>query len=215
MRLFLASEAKHPDTIKKLEEYIGGFKGKSIAYIPTAANAEEGMGVWKQGGTWQLVQNLGAKVDLIQLEDYRDNSYLELIKNKDIAWFAGGFPGYLMYWIRLRSLDLYLKEFLGNGKLFVGSSAGAMVAGETLSAAEWGFDDNENERGANDIKPLGLVDFDIYPHYEDALYEKIKENYKGRKLYLLKNGEEMVVEDGGSTSNDKITVIGEERIISK
>lgn len=40
------------------------------------------------------------------------------------------------------------------------------------------------------------------------LYEKIKENYKGDKLYLLKNGEEIIVED------DKITVVGEERIIS-
>jgi hypothetical protein len=37
--------------------------------------------------------------------------------------------------------------------------------------------------------------------------EEIKKNYKGNALYLLKNGEEIIVED------DKVTVIGEERII--
>ena len=32
----------------------------------------------------------------------------------------------------------------------------------------------------------GLVDFEIYPHYEDHLYGQIKKLYKGKKLYLLK-----------------------------
>jgi hypothetical protein len=40
MKLFLASEVKHPDSLKKLEEYVGGFTNKKIAYIPTAANGE-------------------------------------------------------------------------------------------------------------------------------------------------------------------------------
>ncbi|MEK7526626.1 MAG: hypothetical protein AAB546_04050 [Patescibacteria group bacterium] len=40
MKLFLASEAKHPDSIEKLKKFIGGFEGKSIAYVPTAANGE-------------------------------------------------------------------------------------------------------------------------------------------------------------------------------
>ena len=42
MKLFLAAEAKNPKSIKKLKEFIGGsFKGKKIAYLPTAANGEE------------------------------------------------------------------------------------------------------------------------------------------------------------------------------
>jgi len=55
---------------------------------------------------------------------------------------------------------------------------------------------------------MGLVDFDIFPHFQDELLPKIKEKYKGDKLYLLKDGEEIIVEDG------KVTVIGEERIIT-
>ena len=44
MKLFLASDAKYPDSIEKLRSFIGGFEGKSIAYIPTAVNGEEEYG---------------------------------------------------------------------------------------------------------------------------------------------------------------------------
>ncbi|HKB88275.1 MAG TPA: Type 1 glutamine amidotransferase-like domain-containing protein [Patescibacteria group bacterium] len=206
MKLFLASEVKNPESIKKLEEYIGGFEGKSIAYIPTAANGESGWESWKESGSWKLLQTLPVKVKLVQLEEYRSDSVIKEIVGKDIVWFAGGMAGYLMYWVRRCRLDQNLKDVLDKGTLYVGSSAGSMVAGQSLEIASWSFIDEE--RGSEYIKPLGLVDFDIYPHYEESLYEKIKKNYKGNKLYLLKNGEEIIVEDG------KITVVGEERIIS-
>ncbi len=206
MRLFLASEAKHPDSIKKLDEYVGGLKGKSIAYIPTAANGEGGWESWISGGSWNLLQTLDVDLTIIELEKYRDESVVKEIKGKDIVWFAGGVPGYLMYWVKRCYLDKHLRKVLDEGTLFVGSSAGAMIAGKSLQVASWGFVDGE--RGSDEIKPLNLVDFDIFPHYEENLLPKIKENYKGNKLYLLKNGEEIIVED------DKITVVGEERIIT-
>jgi len=68
---------------------------------------------------------------------------------------------------------------------------------------EWGI-----ERGASKFEGFGLVDFDIYPHYSEELYNWIKQHYKGNKMYLLKNGEAIAVEDG------KITIHGEKRVIS-
>jgi dipeptidase E len=205
MKLFLASEVKHPNTIKKLKEFIGGFGGKNIAYIPTAANGENNFGEWRNHTTWQMVNKLKANVSLLQLEDYRDDSVIKEIKGKDIVWFSGGVPGYLMYWIKRCSIDKYINKIIEDGTIFVGSSAGAMVAGQSLDAASWEFVDGEH--GSELIEPMRLVNFDIYPHYEELLLPQIKENYKGKKLYLLKNGEEIIVEDG------KVEVIGEERMI--
>ena len=75
MKLFLASEAKHPDSIEKLRSFVGRFKGKSIAYIPTAANGEELYGGWETSSlTWSLVKTLGAKVTPIVLEEYKDST---------------------------------------------------------------------------------------------------------------------------------------------
>ncbi len=204
MKLFLASEAKHPVTFDKLAEYIGGFEGKKIAYIPTAANGERWES-WKDGGSWSLINSQKSDTELILLEDFGNESVLEKLEQKEIIWVAGGMLGYLSYWARRCSFDQHLGEILKN-KIYVGSSAGSMLLCNDSEMVEWDFVDNE--KGASAIKPLGLVDFDVYPHYEDELYDKIKTNYKGKKLYLLKNGEEIIVED------DKVTIVGEERVIT-
>lgn len=205
MRLFLASEGSNPQTLKKLEEYIEGFDGKSVVYIPTARNGGAPYNTWQDSDTWKFLNSTNMDVNSVQLEDYKENLDPKLFV-KDLIWFAGGAASYLMYWILRTGMDKMIPEILEKS-VYVGSSAGSMITGPNLDVCEWYI--GETERGAKFIPALNLVDFDIYPHYEDTLYEKIKENYKGRKLYLLKNGEEIIVEDG------KITVIGEERVISR
>lgn len=205
----MASRIKDPKSIKVLEDYIGGFKGKKIALIPTAANGEDGWESWKTkpDGTWQYVHSLDAVVTDIVLEDYRNDSVIKELENKDIIWFMGGMAGYLMYWIRRCGIDLHIRRLLESGTLYVGSSAGAMVAGKSLQISGWGFADGE--RGSETIMAMNLVDFDIFPHYEDEFLSQIKDKYKNGKIYLLKDGEEIIVEDS------KINLIGEERVVIK
>lgn len=205
MKLFLASEGSDPRTTKKLKEYVGGFEGKSVVYIPTARNGENPFGTWKESGTWEFLSKSGMDVYPIQLEDHKDYLDPKLFNDKDIVWFSGGACGYLMYWIKRTGFDQMLPKILENS-LYVGSSAGSMIASKTLNVAEWYID--EDERGVNFLPGLGLVDFDIYPHYHEDQFKKIKNLYKGNKLYLLKNGDVVLVEDG------KTKVLGEERIIT-
>ncbi len=205
MKLFLASEVKHHDTFKKLDEYVGGLKGKKISYIPTAANGQKWES-WKDGGSWRLVNSLDIKLNKILLEDYGNESVISELIDSDIVWFAGGMVGYLLYWMKRCSIDKNISKLLKK-VIYVGSSAGSMVLCKTAThIASWEFVDNEI--GARELSSLGVVDFDIFPHYDESLLSKIKANYKGKKLYLLKNGEEIIVED------NKVTVIGEERIIT-
>jgi len=207
MKLFLASEVKNTQTIKKLDEYIGGLRNKTIAYVPTAANGELKYGAWEtESDTWKLIQTLGANVTPVVLEEYKNNNVYDILQNKNIIWFAGGYCGYLMYWIRRCGLDKYLPDLLKAGSVYVGSSAGSMIAGPSLEVAEWYPGDIE--RGASLLPGLRLVDFDIYPHYEENMLPEIKQHYHGKKLYLLKNGEEIIVE------NNKIKVVGIVRVIT-
>lgn len=205
MRLFLASEGVNPETLKKLKDYIGGFKNKKIIYVPTAANAI-GWEAWKTYGSFEVVKNSGCNVEARQLEECRDVKIDEFIGKPDIIWFAGGYSGYLMYWILKTKLDQYLMTLLKKDTIYVGSSAGSMIAGISLDVSEWFLGDPEP--GAHFIPSLKLVDFDIYPHYEETLLPEIKKHYQGNKIYLLKDGEEIVVEDG------KVILQGDERIIS-
>ncbi len=208
MKLFLASEAKHPESLEKLREFVGGFEGKSIAYIPTAANGENPYGEWKtESTTWKLVNTLGARVTPVVLEEFKNANVLNVLKGKDIIWFAGGACGYLMYWIRRCELDKHLPELLSAGSVYVGSSAGSMIAAPTLAVTEWYL--GESEAGASLFPALGYIDFEIYPHFEEEMLPEIKKHWNGKKLCLLKNGEAIIV------SNDKVTILGEERFLGE
>lgn len=204
MKLFLASRAVDLNSTKRLEEFVKGYKGKKIAYVVTAGNGE-GWGSWNESNTINVVRGLGAELKVVQLEDYWNKDVMSEFEDIDIIWFIGGYAGYLMYWMRRTGLDKKIKEILDKGVVYVGSSAGSWIASKTLDVPEWYI--GEEEVGAGIIPGLGLVDFDIYPHYDEKDLEQTKKLYKGNKLYLLKNGEQVVV-DG-----DKVEVWGEERII--
>ncbi len=204
MKLFLASKASDPKTLQDIEKFVGGLEGKKIAYIPTAGNGT-GWGHWKESTTWNILQNLKAEITVVQLEDYWNSDPLADLQNKDIIWLAGGQCGYLMYWLRRTQLNTRLKELLDNGTIYIGSSASSMVTASTLDSTEWYI--GEIEHGAGVIPGLGWVDFDIYPHYQDELFEQIQKLYKGDTIYLLKDGEAIIIDDGS------VLLLGEERII--
>lgn len=203
-KLFLASEAKHPESMQNLEKFVGGLKNKSIAYIPTAANGEEQWGTWQKGDTWKLINRSGANVEGVLLEDYKDSSVIKHLKGRDIIWFAGGMCGYLMYWVRRCEIDKHINEFLESGSVYVGSSAGSMVCANSLEIAEVFVD---REIGASIFPGFGFIDFDFYPHYEDEMLPRIKSEWQGGDLYLVKNGEAIAV------VNSKIEVLGKRRIL--
>ncbi len=205
MKLFLASEMKHPDSIKRLDGFVGGFQNKKIVYIPTAANGEF-FGSWKGGESIQVAQSLGAQFSVVELESIAYTNVLKQIGKPDILWVAGGMSGYLLYWMRRTKLDQVLPELLQK-TVYVGSSSGAMICAQTQFSAEWYL--GEPEPGASLVPGLGLVPFEIYPHFEDQQREKIESLWEGGELYLLKNGEALTVLDG------RVTVLGKERIIRK
>jgi len=205
MNLFLASEGSDPKTIEKLEKYVGGWKNKKVIYIPTARNGENDFGTWEDSGTWNFLKSSGMDVKAVQLEDYKDYLDPKIFEETDILWISGGACGYLMYWIIRTGFDKMLPTILKK-TIYVGSSAGSMIAAPTLEIADWFI--GETERGASYLPGLGFTDFDFYPHYEEYLKPEIISKYNGKKMYLVKNGDVIVYEDG------KVTVLGEENIIT-
>ena len=207
MKLFLASEAKHPTSIRELKKFIGtGYKNKKVVYIPTAANGEY-YGSWKGGGSIQTARKLFPNLKVIELEDYLYIDIIKEVKQSDILWIAGGMTGYLMYWIRRIKLDKVLPEILNSSTIYIGSSAGSMICAKTLYSAEWYI--GEEEPGVSLMHGFGFIDFEIYPHYEDKLLPKIKKKWKSGKLCLLKNGEVVTMKE------NRISVIGKSRFLEK
>lgn len=95
MKLFLASEAKHPKTMKDIEAFIDGWDNKKLAYVVTAANGEK-WGSWQGGGSIKAVCGTNSHVNIIQFELGNWDKDLEIINTADILWLAGGMTGYLL-----------------------------------------------------------------------------------------------------------------------
>lgn len=204
MKLFLASEAKHPESMAKLKKFVGGFKNKKIVYIPTAANGE-GYGCWKNGASIQIAKSLGANLEIIELENFTNKNIVETIGQPDILWVAGGATGYLSYWLRRVELDKTLPSILNNRAIYVGSSAGSVICAKTLYSAEWFL--GEPEPGVSIYPGLGFTDFEIYPHYQEIRKTEIEKNWQKGELWLIKNGEAITIVD------NEIKVLGEKRVI--
>ena len=209
MKFFLASHAIDPQCLPKLEDFIGGkLSNKSIAYIPTARHGERSDGSLGTSETYKYLSSICPKLKVIELEDIRTKDVLPEFNEMDIIWFAGGYAGYLLYWIRRAQLDKALPDLLNKGAIYVGSSAGAMVCSKTQYSAEFLGDE---ELGASLIPVLGYLDFEIRPHYTDDMYEDIKAKWqksgKG-ELCLLKDGEAITIVDG------KVEILGEKRFIT-
>jgi peptidase E len=209
--MFLASEMNHPTNMRNWGEFLGGFEGKKCVCIPTGMNADFSNGVkygaWqKEDDTNKVLIKTGMDVDYLILEEVSEGTDLRSrISDCDVLFMMPGATAYLMYWILRRKLDLIISDVLDSGVVYASSSAGSMILSKSLNVAE--IFPGEPERGAKYLPGLGLLDFDILPHYIEGMdLDLFKKQYRGNKVYFLKNEEAITV------VVDKVTVLGEERI---
>ena len=73
--------------------------------------------------------------------------------------------------------------------MYIGASAGSMVAGRTIITSVWRSEArgiNRNTVGLKNLKGLNLVPFDIFVHYEPKYDEIIKQKIKNPKKRMKK-----------------------------
>jgi dipeptidase E len=207
-KLFLASEAMHPKSLERLNNFINDdISNKNIAYIPTAQNGKS-FGAWKKKHKKNIL-SLGAKVQIVELENYENVDIIRILRNSDIVWFEGGKPGYLLYWIRRAKLDKELPKILDKGVVYVGSSAGSMICSKNIYVTDYYL--GNSEHGASLLPGLSFIDFEIYPHFEESKKDEIEEIWPKNlgELYLLKDGDVIVKDEG------EIKVLGEKFVVGK
>lgn len=202
MKAFLASTIKHPSSVSALKEFIPNLQTMKMAYIPTAAHAEEGFDVWQSGGSWKVAQTLCDDITVVKLEDYRNESVLKELEKYDAIWFAGGFCGYLAYWM----LQCGISKDLFKDKVYIGISAGASVAGASLSYMNI-YKNGNSEPAAAFLPGLGILDKEFYPHYDESQHQRIAEKYQGKGIYLVLDGEQILIEDEKTHSSQGVQIL--------
>jgi len=66
--------------------------------------------------------------------------------------------------------DYILNDFIENGGIYIGSSAGTLVVGPSIELAQ-DIDNQEEAPELGSFNGLGIIDFVILPHYDDEWFK--------------------------------------------
>lgn len=163
-----------------------------LIYIPTAANGEDDSS-WEKEAKQEILDSGILEENLI-LFDLDDNPDYSLLDNVDAIFVQGGNSFYLAKRFREENFDSKLKSLLEKGIIYVGVSAGSILAGRYIDIAS-PFDENKVE--LTDFNGMNLTDEIISPHYskEKSIIDEY-ETRTGNKVLRLNDGEALLCVDG-------------------
>ncbi len=179
----------------------------TVAFITTAYKFKQEDDPDYVNEDLQIMKEMGFNVEEIDIEGKNKSQLMKLFESKDIIFVEGGNTFYLLKAIRQSSFEIVIKKLLKRGKVYIGASAGSIVAGKTIETAGWkgGEYEDKNFVKLRNLKGMNLVPFNIFVHYQPEHAEIIKQKIKSprkrrKKLRIL-------------TDDQAILVQGSERIL--
>lgn len=143
----------------------------TVAFITTAAKPEENLDYLQND--WRIMKELGFNVQEVDIEGKTEAQVVEALELKDIIFVEGGNTFYLLNAMRRCNFEKVIRKLLKLGKVYIGVSAGSIVAGKTIKTASWYGDKNIVK--LSNLKGLNLVPFDIFVHYTPENAEVIRQ----------------------------------------
>jgi dipeptidase E len=177
MKLLLTSTGIANESIKEaLFDLVGKPPEEvKVGFIPTAVNAEIGNKFWLLKDLTQL-QSVGfGWLDIVD-PSAADVDWRARLNVVDIVYVAGGNTFHLLDQTRKTGFGEWLQGVLKQDKVFVGSSAGSILAGPSIAGAgvEGG---DENVAKLKDLTGLKFVGFEFLPHVSNGITVQAAERY--------------------------------------
>ena len=176
-------------------------ESKKILFIPTATNIDE----YKKyiHLTQKAFEDFGYEVENFDVSIFSEEIAKEKLSEAKIIFISGGNTFYLLQELKRKNLIPYLKERIENGLLYIGESAGSVIAAPDIEYASI-VDDKTLATELDDYTGLNLVDFYIVPHFEEEPFVESSRNtvelYKDKlDLKLINNKEAILVENNNFT----------------
>lgn len=173
------------------------FQELKVAFIPTAANVYEDK--WFVERDREILQQAGVHYIEFDIAGKTKNEVRSALDGMDVAIVEGGNTFYLLEKVRVSGFDAVIKDLIDQGVIYVGSSAGAVLACPNIAPVKY-FDNPADAPNLKNYEGLNFVDFVILPHYEpdkqDENYIKAIIDCKKLELpyQLLTNGQSIIVE---------------------
>ena len=155
-------------------------KDKKVLYITTASDGEKDDDKSWMEEEYKTILKLG--ITDTNITEYKIGNDIN-IYDFDIMYMMGGNTFYLLNIIRKSNFDGKIKKFINDGKVYIGSSAGSVILGNSINVA-LGYD--ENKVNMVDFTGLKIVDALIIPHSnrKEEFIKKLKSETKENVLAL-------------------------------
>ena len=174
-----------------------------IGFIVTAAKPLQDLSFVQ--ADLDVMKEVGFNVEMIDIEGKTEEQVYQLLEFKDMIFVEGGNTFYLLAAMQKCNFEKTIKKLLKLGKVYVGSSAGSIVAGKTIQTADnFGSGTDNATIKLQNLRGLNLVPFDIFCHYQPDNAEIVKQKIPDVKkrykdLRMLTDQQAILVQ--GSTVN--------------
>ena len=180
---------------------LGKEPGKSRIFMATNAGTEE-ENYYIEESKKELV-DLGFK-DIFVFNLDRKIS-MDEAKDFDAIYVCGGNTFYIMERFRKTGLDKIVVELVNQGKIYIGVSAGSVIAGPSIEIASWGMDGDKNDVNLKDLTGFNFTNISIFPHFEEKHRTEVEEFKKKVNYSVIELTDNQAVFIKG----DEYEIIGE------
>lgn len=161
---------------------------KKVLYVTTASDGESDDDKSWMDEEYKSILELGIVEK--NITEYKIGNNIN-IEDYDIMYMMGGNTFYLLDIIRKTNFDIEINKFINDGKIYIGSSAGSEILGNSIEVA-LGYD--ENNVNMKDFTGLKIVDGLVIPHSnkKEDFIKKLKSS-KRDNIILLYDGDGVII----------------------
>jgi len=203
-KLFLASNGRCI-LEKGLEMLIGPNKPLRLAHVTTAQKGVDNKEYIKNHQ--KKLTELGYNFEELDIEGKNEIKLREILQNKDAVWVDGGNTFYLLKAVKETGFDRVIRDLIGKGLIYFGSSAGSLIVCPTIETSLWKISEKDikNNYGLKDLTGLNLVPFLLRVHYKPEQKNLLEEKVKEIKypIRILQDNQAFLVQ------GDDIKLVGE------
>ena len=164
---------------KSVLKFLPQLPNKNAVLITTASKDKEN-NKWNIITREQFLELGYEKVDFLDLEF---NSTVNLSEYGTI-YVCGGNTFKLMKYVQESNFKEEVIKCLDRGGLYIGTSAGAIIATPTIQIAGE-IEPDENEVNLTNLEAMNLIEFEVLPHYEHSMDSEL-EIYKNKTFREVK-----------------------------
>ena len=200
MKLFLTSYLA--GTKELVQNFLTQNDVQEILFIPTAANVEEYRDYVDEGIT--VLKENGYDVTVLDIATAPHSKSVQVIKTSGCLCISGGNTFYLLQELKRNGLLDLIKQKIQDDMLYIGESAGAIIACPDISYNQI-MDDKTVATELTNYSGMGLVDYYVLPHngefpFVETTAQTIKIYSEKINLIPLNNSQAVIVENGVSST---------------